>query len=138
MPRLIGAVTSNYISYENKLSPKEVQDDVLQNKISEQISKVRKGGSGYDPGSVHTVDTSDQRICEEVEAMIRNFLLLLVYQLGMSVSTVLMLITRYWCKFYLMSLINQNSQKRQYFKGTIKIWIFIKKENVGSIKIEGS
>jgi hypothetical protein len=85
--------------------------------------------------SVYTVDASDQRICDKVEAMIWKFLLLLVYELGVPVDTVFMLITRCRCKFYLKSLSNHNAQKRHYFKVAMKIWSFLNKEDADSNRI---
>jgi hypothetical protein len=79
---------------------------------------------------VYTVDASDQRICDKVEAM-----LLLVYELGVPVGTVFMLITRCRCKFYLRSLSNQNAQKRHYSEVAMKICNFLNKEDADSNRI---
>lgn len=78
-----------------------------------------------DPRFVYTVDASDQRICNEVEAVIQKFIASLSSGTGWFVGTVFMLITRCRCKFVLRSLSNQNAQKRHCFEVAMKIWSFL-------------
>jgi hypothetical protein len=87
-----------------------------------------------DPRSVYTVDASDQRICNEVAAVIWKFLASRSLGTGWFVGTVFMfVITRCRCKFYLRSLSNQNVQKRHYFEVAMKIWSFLNKADADII-----